>query len=235
MNIDVQFPQPIAPPLSQRPIDKPVEQTITRPVGNPKSSEGITDEPQRETTKARNQDPENRSDDAAKTSRADTELSEDEKAEVEQLRSRDREVRAHEAAHKAAAGSYARGSAQFSYENGPDGQRYAVGGEVSIDTSKVSGDPEATINKAQTIRRAANAPAQPSGQDRSVAAQATQMESEARTELLAAKSSAPEGIRSEPAQETDRATPAAAASPENRIQNATAKPAPVGDLLDVIV
>lgn len=66
---------------------------------------------------------------------------------------RDREVRAHEQAHMAAAGAYSRG--------GPDNRQYAVGGEVQIDTSAVSGDPEATIRKAQTVRRAANAPATP--------------------------------------------------------------------------
>ncbi len=231
MNIDAQFPQPLAPALSQRPLDKPVEQTTTRPVENPRPSDEISDKPQREASKTRNEEEVSGNEDG-RTPRNESELSEDEKAEVEKLRTRDREVRAHEAAHKAAAGSYARGSAQFSFEDGPDGRRYAVGGEVSIDTSKISGDPEATIRKAQTIRRAANAPAQPSGQDRSVAAQATQMESEARGELLETKSSTAEGGRTEPASETSRSTPS---STENRIQNASTEPAPVGDLLDVIV
>jgi hypothetical protein len=223
MNIDAQFPQPLAPALSQRPLDKPVEQTTTRPVDNPGPADGTTDKPQREATKTRNEDQKASDNNAARTPRSDTELNEEEKAEVEELRARDREVRAHEAAHKAAAGSYARGAAQFTFEEGPDGQRYAVGGEVTIDTSKVSGDPEATIRKAQAIRRAANAPAQPSSQDRSVAAQATQMESEARRELLEAQNSTAKGGSSEPA------------SPANRIQTAGTEPAPVGDLLDVIV
>ncbi|TCK16964.1 SprA family protein [Thiogranum longum] len=232
MNIDTQFPQPLAPALSQRPLDKPVEQTTTRPVENPRPSDGITDKPQREAAKSRNEDPKTSANDNSRAPRNDAELNQDEKAEVEKLRARDREVRAHEAAHKTAAGSYARGSAQFSFESGPDGRRYAVGGEVSIDTSKTSGDPEATIRKAQTIRRAANAPAQPSGQDRSVAAQATQMETEARRELLETKNSSPEGGPAESASEAGHSTPT---SPENRIQNAGTEPAPVGDLLDVIV
>lgn len=113
----------------------------------------------------------------------EVQLTEEERQMVEELRTRDREVRAHEQAHKAVAGGYARGGATFEYQTGPDGQRYAVSGEVSIDTSPVPGDPQATIIKAQTIRRAALAPSKPSEQDRSVAAQATQMENEARAEL----------------------------------------------------
>jgi len=103
---------------------------------------------------------------------------------LEQLRARDREVRIHEAAHAAVGGRYA-GSASFQYQRGPDGRNYAVGGEVGISTSPVSGNPQATIEKARTIRAAALAPAEPSAQDRRVAAEAAQMEVEARTELQA--------------------------------------------------
>ncbi|MBN2476999.1 MAG: hypothetical protein JXB62_20495 [Pirellulales bacterium] len=111
------------------------------------------------------------------------ELTEEQQRQVQQLKTRDREVRAHEQAHLAAAGPYARGGASFSYQAGPDGRRYAVGGEVSLDTSPVSDDPEATIHKAQVIRAAALAPANPSAQDRRVAATATKMEAQARQEL----------------------------------------------------
>lgn len=114
---------------------------------------------------------------------AEQQLSEEERQALEQLRARDREVRAHEQAHVAAAGGFARGGPKFEYQTGPDGKRYAVGGEVSIDTSPVPGNPQATISKAQVIRRAANAPRNPSGQDRQVAAQATRLEAEARQEL----------------------------------------------------
>jgi hypothetical protein len=113
-------------------------------------------------------------------------LSREEQKEVQQLAKRDREVRAHEAAHKAAAGSLA-GPAHYEYTNGPDGRRYATGGEVNIDTSKVSGDPQATLLKANRIRAAALAPAGPSGQDRRVAAQAARMAAEARAELAQQK------------------------------------------------
>ena len=111
------------------------------------------------------------------------ELSAQDKKVVDQLKARDREVRAHEAAHKGAAGSLARGGATFSYQSGPDGHRYAIGGEVSIDTSEVPDNPQATIIKAQIIYRAAMAPAQPSSQDRSVATNAKQMEAQAQQEL----------------------------------------------------
>ncbi len=118
-----------------------------------------------------------------RSSSPEGELTEAEQLEVEELRRRDAEVKAHEQAHTAAAGNLAQSGASFDYETGPDGKRYAVGGEVSIDTSAVAGDPQATLLKAQKIRRAASAPADPSSQDRSVAAQASRMEAEARIEV----------------------------------------------------
>ena len=101
---------------------------------------------------------------------------------IEQLKSRDREVRAHEQAHAAAAGGLALGGPSYTYQYGPDGQAYAVGGEVNIDTSP-GNSPEATIAKAKQIRAAALAPADPSGQDRAVAAAASQLEAQAQQEL----------------------------------------------------
>ncbi len=109
------------------------------------------------------------------------ELSEEEKVQVQELAGRDREVRAHEQAHQAVGGQYA-GGASYEYQMGPDGKRYAVGGEVSIDTSKER-EPQATIAKMQVVQAAAMAPAQPSGQDRSVAAQAAATQAEAQGEL----------------------------------------------------
>ena len=102
---------------------------------------------------------------------------------LQALAARDRAVRAHEAAHKAAGGALT-GPIRFEYQSGPDGKRYAVGGEVSIDTSEVAGDPNATLLKANRIRSAALAPVDPSAQDRAVAAQAVQMATEARREIL---------------------------------------------------
>lgn len=102
--------------------------------------------------------------------------------EIAQLASRDREVRTHEAAHVAVGGQYA-GSPALTYTRGPDGRSYATGGEVSMDVSKVSGDPAATLQKAQIVRAAALAPARPSAQDLRVASRASVMAAHARAEL----------------------------------------------------
>ena len=111
-------------------------------------------------------------------------LSEQEIEQVRELAARDREVRAHEQAHASVGGRYA-SAPSYTFQRGPDGRQYAVGGEVAIDISPVAGDPEATIAKAQIVRRAALAPAEPSAQDRSVAAEATAIEQQARVELIA--------------------------------------------------
>ena len=102
--------------------------------------------------------------------------------QIRQLQSRDREVRAHEAAHAATGGAHA-GSPSYTFERGPDGQSYAVGGEVGIDMSPISGDPQATLKKAQQVRAAALAPAEPSGQDLQVAQRAQAMAAKARSEI----------------------------------------------------
>lgn len=111
-----------------------------------------------------------------------TKIDVEEQRAVEQLKQRDMEVRTHEQAHLANAGQYAAGSAQYTYQKGPDGRRYAIGGEVPIDVSKES-TPEATIQKMQTVRKAALAPASPSSADRQIAASATQAEAQARQEM----------------------------------------------------
>lgn len=103
---------------------------------------------------------------------------------IAELAARDREVRTHEQAHVAAGGELITSGPSYTYQVGPDRRRYAVGGEVGIDTSPVRGDPEATLDKAARIAAAAMAPAQPSAQDRRVAAQAGQMAAQARLEIV---------------------------------------------------
>ncbi len=107
-----------------------------------------------------------------------------EKMELEKLKQRDREVRTHEMAHVLAGGSYVLGGPHYIFVVGPDGKLYAVGGEVKIDLSPVPNDPDATIRKAEAIKRAALAPARPSAQDRAIAAKAEQMAMKARIEKL---------------------------------------------------
>nr|WP_088331456.1 putative metalloprotease CJM1_0395 family protein [Lacimicrobium sp. SS2-24] len=104
-----------------------------------------------------------------------------EQKEVEELKERDREVRTHEQAHASVGGQYA-GSPSYEFETGPDGQRYAVGGEVSIDVSR-EGEPEETLRKMQQVRAAALAPSEPSPQDLRVASEAQQKASEARQQI----------------------------------------------------
>lgn len=115
-------------------------------------------------------------------STAINELTEEEKKEVQKLKQRDTEVHQHEQAHLSVAGRYARGGAKYTFTRGPDGRQYATGGEVSLDVSPTR-TPQGTITKAGVIKAAALAPAEPSSQDRAVAAAAGRMENEARAEL----------------------------------------------------
>ena len=114
-----------------------------------------------------------------------TGLSEGERKQLKKLKARDTEVRNHENAHQSAGGQFA-GSPSYTYQTGPDGRRYAIGGEVSIDVSPEK-DPAATIAKMESVRRAATAPAEPSPQDFKVAAAAQRMMTEAQRDLDAAK------------------------------------------------
>ncbi|MEY8262877.1 MAG: putative metalloprotease CJM1_0395 family protein [Bermanella sp.] len=120
--------------------------------------------------------------------------------QIQKLAERDRAVRAHEQAHQSVAGEFA-GAMSLSTERGPDGKQYAVAGEVLIDTSEVANDPRATQDKAQTIRRAALAPADPSSQDRRVAALANQMAVAARADL---EKLSREEVMQDEADKTDR-------------------------------
>lgn len=99
------------------------------------------------------------------------------------LRSRDREVRSHESAHASAGGDLVVSGPSFTYQKGPDGLSYAIGGEVQLDVSPVANNPEATLKKSEQIRRAALAPADPSSQDLRVASSANQLASKARIDI----------------------------------------------------
>lgn len=125
------------------------------------------------------------------------ELSQEDIKLVTELQKRDKEVRTHEQAHLAAAGQYAAGGASFSFTTGPDGKRYANAGSVPIDLGKEK-TPEATIQKMRIVRRAALAPASPSGADRSIAAQASAKEIQAMKEIQTeSKTNAPDTMESD--------------------------------------
>ncbi len=168
-----------------------------------------------------------------------------EQEQIEQLAERDREVRAHEQAHAAVGGQYA-GSPVYDYTRGPNGRNYASSGHVKIDVSVIPGDPEATLQKAQTVRRAALAPAEPSSADRSVAAKASQMAVEARAEIARSRGQSGEDDKSEEgdatsgvdgagATDADRAGRSERAEenlPDSRYQQ---RPTDLGSLLDTTV
>jgi len=124
---------------------------------------------------------------------------------ITQLEQRDQEVRTHEAAHAAVGGSHA-GSPTYSYEQGPDGKKYVVDGEVSVDVSVVSGDPQATIAKMQQVHAAALAPANPSAQDRRVASTATQEILVAQSELLVELGSKADEAKTQNNEETEESS-----------------------------
>ena len=105
------------------------------------------------------------------------ELSKDEERLVKDLASRDSEVKAHEAAHQSAGGGMT-GAASYSYQQGPDGKMYAIGGEVSISSPKGS-TPEETIKNARQVVASAMAAGSPSPQHFAVASSARVMEIQA--------------------------------------------------------
>ena len=109
------------------------------------------------------------------------ELSTDEERLVRDLATRDSEVRSHEAAHQAAGGGMT-GAASYTYQQGPDGKMYAIGGEVSI-SMKSGSTPEETIANARQVAAAAMAAGNPSPQDFSVASSARVMEMKAQQQL----------------------------------------------------
>ena len=112
-------------------------------------------------------------------------LTPEQQQEVNRLKAIDQKVRNHEQAHMAA-GAGLTGGATLQFTRGPDGRQYAVAGEVSIQLS-AGKTPEETVERARLIQAAALAPADPSPQDRAVAAAAAMMESQARAEMSRAR------------------------------------------------
>jgi hypothetical protein len=106
----------------------------------------------------------------------------------------------------AVGGQYA-GGVSYDYSRGPDGRLYAIGGSVSIDTSPVAGDPLATVDKMQQVQRAALAPAEPSGADLAIAAQAAQLIAQARAEIATRNVEGEDAGRLEESSEVDESDP----------------------------
>lgn len=191
-------------------VAEPVTQQSTEPVstapdsagGTPNQAEGETNESQSNPAQQRDKGIDGE------------ELTEEEQAEVEDMKDRDAEVRTHENAHKSAGGQYA-AAPSYTYETGPDGKRYITDGEVSIDIGEES-DPQDTITKMQVVKRAALAPAQPSAQDRQVYAEASQKEAQARQELNEQKQEEAQGSSESKAQSGTTGTQGTNPEPGNQ-------------------
>ncbi len=116
-----------------------------------------------------------KSDDDTKININGQQLSEEEQKEIEKIRKNGRNIKRQELVYRAIVGNHVKGAASFEYDLGPDGIKYAVAGHTTIDTRPVINNPEASIRKAQAIKR--------TKLDRSVAVEVEKMEREARLEI----------------------------------------------------
>ncbi len=145
---------------------------------------------------------------AAAGGHAKARLSAEGEAELRKLQDVDRQVRQHEQAHRAAGGNLT-GPATYQYQRGPDGQLYAVSGEVSIQVPS-GGEPEERIRQLEQVIAAALAPADPSPQDRAVAGRARALIAEARADLAEQEREEGQDDATDPADTDGGPAPAAA-------------------------
>jgi hypothetical protein len=92
----------------------------------------------------------------------------------QQLKRIDRDVHNHEMAHYRAGIPYG-ALPEYWVVTGPLGKRYVVTGITRFDMSEISGAPDQTLRKLETIRRAALAPSVPSDVDRGIAGELTRL------------------------------------------------------------
>ncbi len=93
---------------------------------------------------------------------------------INQLRARDRKVRAHELLHYRTGRPYTR-APEYWFVTGPRGRRFAITGVTLFDTTLDTSDPEQAIRKLQALKRAALAPRDPSRIDLRVAREFTRL------------------------------------------------------------
>ncbi len=105
---------------------------------------------------------------------------------IDALKRRDKEVRAHEAAHGSDPRLVKISAAQFDYTIGPDGKAYATGGRVTLSTGSAR-TPEEALSKAEALKKAAMAPGEPSSKDFQAMNSAVAMEFEARNRIYSDK------------------------------------------------
>ena len=140
MNVDAQFPPTAFAGTPHRPAQRPAEQATARPVDRPHHNEATGKQTGQQSGQVAERKPADQQAPAGKTPSQKSELSPDEKREVEQLQARDREVRAHEAAHKNAAGHHARGGASFEHETRPGRKE-----DMRLAAKSVSTSPKSTV------------------------------------------------------------------------------------------
>lgn len=146
-------------------------------------------------------------------------------AQIQELVQIQNKVIIHEQAHKSAGGELA-GAASYTYTTGPDGKRYISGGEVSI-SMPATDNPEEKVRMYEKVRAAALAPADPSPQDRRVAASASANQAKANMELARQRTNAAYGKSKE-------GVPQPTNSTEDRaVKNDKKQKTPVGSMLDI--
>jgi hypothetical protein len=97
-----------------------------------------------------------------------TEMTRRERAVLDSLRDRHREVQEHEMDHFTTGSPYTQ-APQYWCVTGPDDKMYAVGGITPMDVSPIPGDIPATLSKYRKLRQAALAPHHPSDVDEMLA------------------------------------------------------------------
>lgn len=112
---------------------------------------------------------------------AEETLAPEQKQQIAELASIEREVIAHERAHQSAGGAYT-GSATYGYTEGPDGKAYITSGEVAIRAPQIEPS-EKGLQVVEQVKRAALAPANPSGQDLRVASKMEAIAQRIRAEM----------------------------------------------------
>ena len=87
---------------------------------------------------------------------------------LEKFKNKDAEIRTHEQVH--ASIGHTTAPISYSYQQGPDGKMYAIGGSVRMDTS-IPDDPKAAVFKLDMLQKAASGPTHMSNADGAIASQ----------------------------------------------------------------
>jgi len=100
---------------------------------------------------------------------------------IQQQQARDRDLRPHEQARTATAGSSAASAPRYSYITGSDGRRYAIGG--TVENNEPRSEPDADADEGQFAEAAALGSTQPWSADLAMAKLGARIEQRARAEI----------------------------------------------------